>query len=138
MKTFICASNSESVLTAIYDAWADPVDNKDIRIEIADAFFQLSFVSLTQCVNSSYEKAEKVLRTVKKRLGFRSYGMFEGALLAETADKAQALFDFLRYAFRVNRDVSDELAVPEASRAFSALAMTLSLPGSVPSMTFFR
>ncbi len=118
MKTFICTSNAESVLTAIYDAWADPEPNSGIRLEISDEFFQLSFMSLTECVNASYEKAEKVLQTVKKRLGFRSYHMFEGALLAETKDKAQALFDFLRYAFHVNRDVSDELAVPQVMRVY--------------------
>ncbi len=118
MKTFICASNAESVLTAIYDAWADPVPNPDIRIEIADEFFQLSFTSQTALVAASYERSSKVLHTVKKRLGFRCYCMFEGALLAEAADKAQALFDFLRYAFRVDRDVSDELAVPEVMRVY--------------------
>lgn len=117
MKTYLCDDRAESVLSAIYDAWADPVPNSEIRLEIGKNE-QLSFLSESVRTEESYEKAEKVILAVQKKLGFRMWKMTEGALCAGTPDKADAVFQFLRYGFYRKTDVTEELAVPQVMRAF--------------------
>jgi len=116
-KVYSCADQPEAILTAIYDAWADPVPNREIRIEVGEAP-QLSLFDEIVRVNPSYEKAEKVVLSVRKKLGRRVWEMTEGALLAAAPDKGDAVFSFLRCAFRKNRDVTEELSEPEVLRCF--------------------
>ncbi len=117
MKTFYCEDRAESVLSAIYDAWSDPVPNSEIHLKIGKNE-QLSFVSELVRPEESYEKAEKVINGIRKNLGFRTWKMTEGALCAGTPDKAEAVFQFLRYSFYRGKDVTEELAVPQVMRAF--------------------
>ena len=35
MLCMICGDQPEAILTGIYDAWADPVPNREIRIQLA-------------------------------------------------------------------------------------------------------
>jgi len=116
-KVFWCADQPEAILTAVYDAWADPTPNREIRIEVGECP-QLSFLSETVSVTASFEKAEKVMNSVKKKLGTAVWGMAEGALLAGTPDKGDAVFRFLQYGFRMKRDVTEELNEPSVLRCF--------------------
>jgi len=108
MKKFYAFDTPEGILTAIYDAWADPVPNKEIEITL-DSIEQMDMFMDCQRVIPSYERAMKVVETIQKRLGFQSYKMIEGALLASAKDKAQALFCMLQYAFKRNTDITNDL-----------------------------
>jgi len=116
-RVFFCADQPEAILTAIYDAWADPLPNRDIRIEVGEAP-QLSFLEEKVPVEPSYEKAEKVSASVKRKLGWDTWTMAEGALLAAAPDKGDAVFRFFQYAFSAGRDVTHDLAEPAVLRCF--------------------
>ncbi len=117
-KVFYCEDRPEAILTAIYDAWADSTPNREIRINLRSEAVQVSFVEIQIPVESSYEKAEKVLLSVSKRLGFRVHRLIEGALCAAENDKADAIFRFLQYAFSAGHDVSGEYGTPVVMRLF--------------------
>ena len=116
-KVFSAADQPEAILTAIYDAWADPAPNRELRIEVGD-FPQFSLLDELVRVEPSLEKADKVIRSVKKQLGYAVWEMAEGALLAAAPDKGDAVFQFLRYGFLKKRDVTEDLHEPAVLRCF--------------------
>jgi len=117
MKIYYANDTPEGILTAIYEAWADSMPNHEIEIRLEENE-QFDFFTTHVQVEASYEKAMKVVKTIQKRLGFQTWKMIEGALLANAKDKGQALFNMLRYGFTRNTDLTDDLSNEWVLRCF--------------------
>ena len=120
MKIYCCEDRAESILSGIYDAWADPVPNREIRLLVGQEA-QLSFLDELAAPDVTYEKAAKVMDSIGRKLGPEVLRYVEGALSASAADKADALFQFLQYAFpraASARFLMNDLNAPEVMRVF--------------------
>lgn len=120
MIIYLCEDRAEHILSAVYDAWADPHPNREIGIRLG-GLSQFSFTDSFVEAENSYEKAMKVLNSVKRKLGVTAEQEVLGILSADADDKADTLFRFLQYAFSVKnkgRDVSFDMTVPSVMRAF--------------------
>lgn len=115
MLIYICEDQPESVLSGIYDAWADPMPNREIRLRMEYDGQQELFCEYRPAV-SDREKAQKVARSVFSKLGSDVWKTVEAALLADEPDKAQAVFDFLRVAFLAGPGILRELGRPQVMR----------------------
>ena len=117
MLCMICGDQPEAILTGIYDAWADPVPNREIRIQLAGSG-QTELFCQYRTVTASMEKAQKVARSIRAKLGADIWEDVEVALMAAEADKGQAVFQYLRTAFAVGKQVKNDLGRPEVMRIF--------------------
>ena len=117
MKTFLCDDTPESILTGIYEAFREPGPKDEITLELGSAA-QFSLFTEQVRVVPSYEKAIRVMDTIHDRLGYQVHETVRGALCAASPDKAQALFQFLYYAFHRKGNVLHELTVPCVMRIF--------------------
>ncbi|MBR6321637.1 MAG: TIGR03915 family putative DNA repair protein [Lachnospiraceae bacterium] len=116
-KIYLCEDRPESILSAVYDAYRDPVPNREIQLMLSDDA-QLSLFQEQAYAESSYEKAEKVVTAIRRDLGPDTWEIVEGVLCAAPSDKADVIFQLIRYGFIRKRDVSRELTVPAVMRAF--------------------
>ena len=116
-RIYLCEDRPESILSAVYDAYRDPVPNSSISLRTGGTR-QLSFLEEYVRPDTSYEKAEKVALSVKRELGPDTWEMLLGTLYANAEDKADAAFQLIRYGFYRRKDVSRELTVPAVMRAF--------------------
>ena len=120
MIIYLCEDRAEHILSAVYDAWADPHPNREIEIRVG-GLSQFSFTDSFIEAENSYEKAMKVLDSVRRKLGAMAEQEVLGILSANADDKADTLFRFLQYAFRAKnkgRDVSFDMTEPAVMRAF--------------------
>jgi len=115
MLIYICDDQPEAILSAIYDAWADPTPNRDIRLEVGWQGQQELFCEY-RSARVDMEKAGKVAETIERKLGMHVWEDVRYALMADECDKAQAVFSFLRTAFKEGSAVRRQLARPEVMR----------------------
>lgn len=118
MIIMLCKDRAESILTGVYDAWAHEQKNCDIRLEIERADFQPELFCEYMNIEESFEKAEKVVRSIRKKLSDGVWHQVYGALRCDSPDKADAVFRFLIQAFRRGPKVLDDLADPAVMRVF--------------------
>lgn len=122
MLIYLCEDQPESILTGIYDAWADPEPNRNIRLSVSDQGQQELFCGY-HTVHTDMEKAQKVADSIERKLGPGIWEDVEASLAADAEDKAQAVFSYLRIAFAKGPAVRQELARPEVMRIYELKRM---------------
>ncbi|MBQ8638790.1 MAG: TIGR03915 family putative DNA repair protein [Lachnospiraceae bacterium] len=122
MLVFQCEDQAESILTGVYDAWADPVPNREIRLVLSDDGQQELFCEYRK-VKTDDKKAQKVAESIVRKLGKWIWSDVEFVLLADAADKAQAVFSYLRLAFSIGPEIRQQLARPEVMRICELVRM---------------
>ncbi len=79
------------ILTGVYDAWDSGLGHKNVKLETAGEGNMELFCEYVQ-VTPDTGKAEKVLRTVKKRMGEEAYEMIAYAISYPHDQKADAVY----------------------------------------------
>lgn len=97
MRVYQCEDSLEGVCTAIYRAYEEHADHRDAWIR-ADRELML-FGEYIE-VETDPERAEKVLRTLRRRFGQEDYGDLCMALATPDPDKAQAVYQTVVYGLR--------------------------------------
>ena len=68
MTIFVCEDSLDGILTAVYDAWDSRLGHSRVRLRTeAEDTYEL-FCEYRQ-VETDLDKAERVLRTVRQRMG---------------------------------------------------------------------
>ncbi len=115
MKTiFLCEDTPEGIFTAVYDTWLVKGDFslrawKEHELELFTEYKE---------IQTDQEKAIKVARSVKQKLGQSVYGMIFAASLSYEADKADAIYAFLKLGFRKGTAVKEMHGLDEVCRIF--------------------
>ena len=65
---FQCEESLDGILTGVYDAWASRLGHKAVRLE-TEAQANLELFCRYRQVPADLEKADKVLRTIRRRMG---------------------------------------------------------------------
>ena len=68
MTVFVCEDSLDGILTGVYDAWDSRLGHSGVRLKTADTDNYELFCEYRE-VATDMEKAEKVLRTVLRRMG---------------------------------------------------------------------
>lgn len=118
LTVFLCGPEPEDIFTAVYDAWASRLGHGHVALEIeAEAWQPRLFASYRQ-VRRDEEKAEKVARSVYRKISAEAYhGIYQAALSFE-ADRADAIYRFLIQGFCIGAGVIDQLQNPAVCRVF--------------------
>lgn len=103
---YLCGNTLEGIFTAVYDAWAAGIPTERLSIQCKDDYIPRFFDAVTE-VDTDFEKAIKVTRSIKGKLGWRVYEMVYYAVLSYEEDKADAIYRFLKLGFQVGAKVAD-------------------------------
>lgn len=105
-KVYLCEDTVEGIFTAVYDAWADKAPEGQLSIQCRESYVPRLFTDVV-VVETDDDKAVKVMRSVKGKLGWKVYGMMYHAALSCEEDKNDAIYHFLKMGFKVGAGVAD-------------------------------
>ena len=97
MRVYQCEDSLEGVCTAIYRAYEDHVEHQDTWIRVDE---ELMLFGEYIPVETDLERAEKVLRTLRRRFGQANYEDLCMALITPDPDKAQAVYRTIVYGLQ--------------------------------------
>lgn len=97
MRVYQCEDSLEGVCTAIYRAYEEHAEHQDTWIRVDQ---ELMLFGEYIPVETDLERAEKVLRTLRKRFGQEDYESLCLALVTPDPDKAQAVYQTIVYGLK--------------------------------------
>ena len=99
VTVFLCGPEPEDIFTAVYDAWASRLGHDNVRLEIDSEQRQMGLFCQYVSVARDLDKAEKVSRSIARKISSEAYyGVYRAALSFEP-DRADAIYRFLIVGF---------------------------------------
>ena len=95
----ICDDTDVSIFTAIYEAYENKLNHENTEIQIGEDD-NLRLFSVYQRITSNTEKAEKVIRTIKKKFGMEALQLIFQALAANDLSKGQAVYQMIVFGLK--------------------------------------
>lgn len=118
MYLYRCEDSLESIFTAIYNIYEDGHSKEEVRVVLEDEPY---LFAETVPVREDAAKAEKVIRTLKRRFGESDYRALCLALSSPDCEKAQAVYQTVRWGLGSDcgrNHLFDHLSDPYVNRAF--------------------
>lgn len=119
IRVFLCEDNLTGILTGVYDAWDSRLGHQNVRLSTAlDGDMEL-FCEYER-VEPDIEKAGKVLKTVRRRLGEAAAEMIGYAAAYPHERKADAIYRMIVIGLRLpdGREVVRMLTQPDVELVF--------------------
>lgn len=119
IRVFQCEESLTGILTGVYDAWGSRLGHANVRliagIENPQLFCEYEDVS------PDVEKAGKVMRTIKKRMGEDSFRMIAQAAAATEPERADVIYRTIVLGLHLpdGRRAVEMLSQPEIMKLFS-------------------
>lgn len=114
---YLCEDTPDGIFTAIYDAWAAHIPSERLSLQIESQHeFQL-FTDYVY-VKTDLDKAVKVARSVRSKIGQEAYEMMYKASLSYEKDKIDAIYQFLKLGFQYGNQVVGMHAMDCVCRVF--------------------
>lgn len=101
---YLCEDTPDGIFTAIYDAWAANIPDSRLSIQ-AEPYHEMQLFADYVYVQTDLEKAVKVARSVRGKIGQEAYDMIYKASLSYEKDKIDAIYRFLKLGFRYKNSV---------------------------------
>ena len=123
MTVFECEDSSDGIFTGIYDAWASRLGHANVRLQLQGMHTLELFTQYRQVVPDA-EKAEKVARTIRRKMGEESYQILFRAAMAKSEEKADCIYRTLvqglssRISEKEAAAVLNQLTDPAICRVF--------------------
>ncbi len=119
MYIYLCKDTPEGIFTGVYDAWASRHGHKNIQLKIDESDDNYELFSTYIPVIPDPEKSEKVIRTLRQRLGETVWSSLYQAAVSDghplnrrhQIDKADAIY----------RSIVLGLSLPDGSRLMDYL-----------------
>lgn len=137
MKVFLCQDSIEGILSGVYDAWASKEGHDNVKLALRGAGDMELFAEYV-AVPADYEKAEKVLRTLKRRMHFEDFLAVYRAVLSEDQTKADSIYRVIVFALHTNRRIMDNLEQPAVYHVFQMARKTGNEAGRYLEFVRFR
>ena len=103
---YLCEDTPDGVFTAVYDVWQETKQREQFSLQVERQHAMQLFTDY-EYIQTDVEKAVKVVRSVRRELGFQVYDWVWRASLSYETDKLDCIYDFLKLAFRHGRKVTD-------------------------------
>ncbi|WP_434311309.1 TIGR03915 family putative DNA repair protein [Hominifimenecus sp. rT4P-3] len=112
---FVCGDDLESILTAVYEAWASRKGHSHVKLEIQKEDTMELFSTYVP-VEKDSEKAGKVMRSIRQKIGEEAWSMVYRAALSEHESRADDIYRFLIGGFYYGPKALKMLAEPAVYR----------------------
>ncbi len=103
MNVWVCEDSLTGVFAGVYDAWASGYAHEENRLITGDTW-NMELFSTYRKVKADEEKANKVMRTVRQRLGEEAYWRLCYAVCSDGEDKADAVYHMIVRAIHGHRE----------------------------------
>lgn len=117
MRIFLCRDSIEGIFSGVYDAWDSRLGHDNVRLALAGAGDMELFAEYQE-VAEDIEKADKVLRTLKRRLWQEDFEAVYRAALSTDTEKTDSIYRFVVLALHTNRRLLDHLEHPSVQHIF--------------------
>ena len=119
IRVFQCEDSLTGIMTGVYDAWDSRLGHEHVRLQTACNQNMELFCEYVQ-VEPDVDKADKVLRTVRTRLGEEAYDMIAYACACPHERKADAVYRMIVIGLHLpdGRRVSGMLTQPDVRLVF--------------------
>ena len=117
MVVFTCKDDFESMMTCIYDAWAARLGHSNIRLAI-EPVGNLELFCEYRHVEKNQEKAEKVIRTIQRKISPEAYEWIYAAALSFQPHKLDCIYRFLVLGFSLGSQILHMLHVQQVAAVF--------------------
>lgn len=117
MTGYLCEDTIEGIFTGIYDAWASGLGHDNVKLLIKEEYEPELFFEYSE-VMSDGEKAEKVARSIRRKISAEAFRNVYRAAMSSQPDKADAIYRFLLEGFRYGAGVLRLLQSPAVRRVF--------------------
>ncbi len=114
---FTCKPELEDILTSIYNAWEWALLNGHDKVSFQfEPVEQYSFLEEYRHIDGNYEKTQKVIRSIQKKISYSAYEFVYYVTLSAQPDMVRVIYDFLRIGFRVGPKVVNMYTEPAVMR----------------------
>lgn len=114
--TYLCEDTADGIFTAIYKAWQEGTSHTHVEVNNGQ---NLSMFSKYIEVDTDIELALKVVEAINNKLSDEIYYYVFRATLSNKSSKAESIYRFLRKAFRVGKDIMNQLADEDVMEIFA-------------------
>ena len=112
MTVFTCGTSFEAMMTCIYDAWDSRLGHDNLRLQLEPVLQEELFCDYIH-VEPDAGKAEKVVRSIQKKISYEAYRQTFLAAMSFEDDRLDAIYRFLVLGFSAGRKLTDMLFRPE-------------------------
>lgn len=91
MMIFQCEDSVDGIFTGVYDAWASKIGHSGVALRVASGL-NLELFAQYREVKTDAEKAEKVARSVRNKMGADAYQTIYQAALSANPEKADCIY----------------------------------------------
>lgn len=109
---YLCEDSFEGILTAVYNAYEDRHGHKKNKILISEGMYHQELFATYISVDTDYEKAVKVARTLQNKVSQEVYEFIQKASVSFNPDKADAIYRMIILALKMGSRVLDHLTEP--------------------------
>lgn len=109
---YLCDNSVEGIFTAVYQAYEERHGHENNRIQIAEDSYNQELFSVYIPVETDYEKAAKVARTLRNQVSEEVCEFVQKAAVSYDIKKADAVYRVIILALKMGRRVLDYLTEP--------------------------
>lgn len=106
MKVFTCYDTVESIMTAIYTAWeyALTAGHDNVRLSKMQ-YYEPNLIEEYELIDSDYDKAEKVSRSVIRKISYHAYTLMFYCMLSCEPSAIDDIYRFLNLGFKTGESI---------------------------------
>lgn len=109
---YLCEDSFEGILTAVYNAYEDRRGHENNKILISEGMYHQELFATYISVDTDYEKAVKVARTMQNKVSQEVYELIQKTSVSFHAGKADAIYRVIILALKMGTRVLDYLTEP--------------------------
>lgn len=106
---YICENTTSGIFTAIYEAWASNYGHANNEIVVKEPE-NLEFFTEHIVMKTDLEKANKVARSIQKKISREAYIMVYNSTLSKNERKADIIYRFLIIGFAMGKSVLQHMS----------------------------
>lgn len=118
MRIYLCEDSFESIMTAVYDAWASRLGHENVRLKLQGEY-NLELFSEYVMVEADEEKTEKVVRTLRQKISEEVFEYVYKSAMSMERDKADKIYRFIVLAVHTGADIVNHLGNPAVMDIFA-------------------
>lgn len=120
IRVYQCEDSAYGVLSAVYEAGISGYGHDYIRIEISNPEMPADFSLFSHyiTVDTSFEKAESVMKAVRRKISTQAFRYMMNAAVSDFADRGDVIYQFVTYGFTMGDKVCYALQLPFVARIF--------------------
>ena len=117
MTVFLCEDSVCGILTGVYDAWDSRLGHANIKLALKKGYQPELFIDCQE-VGPDAEKADKVLRTLNRKMYLEDFEALYQALLSADDQKADDIYRMIVLALHTGKKLIHALEHPTIFRIF--------------------